>query len=117
MDMKLFPAILTPLRPGGYAVRFYDIPRCRAAGGTTEEATENARDSLGRALFALEKTGTAIPSPTPISKIPHRKDTFFIMITVDMDEYRDNAGNPFSQNHMPLWPKPGKTSRAFYKKQ
>lgn len=117
MDMKLYPAIFKPSPVGGYTIRFHDIPGCRAEGDDTEEATQNARDVLGEILSAMETAGRPLPEPTPITRIRPRKDEFFIMVTVDMDEYRQKPGEPSFRRHMPIWPKTGKAYRNFYKKQ
>jgi|GEM_PF-5781929 len=116
MDMKLYPAILKPTPLGGYTVRFHDIPGCRAEGDDTEEATQNARDALGEILAAMEAAGRPLPKPTPITQIQPHKDEFFIMVTMDMDEYRRNPGQPFPKKKAPIWPKTSKAYRNFYKK-
>lgn len=116
MDMKLYPAIFKPRPPNGYSVRFFDIPGCRAQGDDTEEATQNARDTLGEILSVMEAAGQPLPEATPITQIRPGKDEFFIMVTVDMDEYRKNPGKPFHKKNQPVWPKTAKAYRNFYRK-
>lgn len=116
MDMKLYPAICKPKPLGGYTVRFHDIPGCRAEGDDTEEATQNARDALGEILAVLEAAGRPLPQPTPITRIRPRRDEFFIMVTVDMDEYRKNPGQSSHKKNAPVWPKTAKAYRNFYRK-
>jgi len=116
MDMKLYPAIFKPQPLNGYTVRFYDIPGCHAEGDDTEEATQNARDALGEILAVMEAAGKPLPKATPITQIQPRQDEFFIMVTVDMDEYRKHPGQPSLKRYMPIWPKTGKAYRNFYRK-
>ena len=116
MDMKLYPAIFKTQLSGGYTVRFHDIPGCLAEGDDTEDATQNARDALGEVLAALEAAGSPLPDPTPITRIRPRRNEFFIMVTVDMDEYRKRSGQPPHRKNQPVWPKTAKEYRNFYKK-
>lgn len=114
MDMKLYPAIFQPQPLGGYAVRFYDIPGCMAKGDDTGEATQNARDALGRVLSIWEAAGRHLPEPTPLSRIQPEKGAFCVMVTVDMDEYRGKPGQSAQREY--VWPAAAKTTRSYDRK-
>ena len=114
MDMKLYPAIFQPQPLGGYAVRFYDIPGCMAKGDDTGEATQYARDALGRVLSIWEAAGRHLPEPTPLSRIQPEKGAFCVMVTVDMDEYRGKPGQSAQREY--VWPAAAKTTRSYDRK-
>jgi predicted RNase H-like HicB family nuclease len=73
MATVYYPAIIE--RAGTeYSVFFPDLPGCTSAGGTIQEAAENAEDALAGHLLVSEEHGDVIADPSDLDRIERDPD-------------------------------------------
>jgi len=70
MSVRFYTAIVEGDPQTGYSVFFPDLPGCTSAGGTLQEAAANAADALAFHARGMAEDGEALPSPTPLDRIP-----------------------------------------------
>jgi predicted RNase H-like HicB family nuclease len=69
MVVALYPAILE-YHGTEFTVTFPDLPGCKAAGGTQDEAVVNGLSALTLWLEKRAATGDEPPEPTPLARLP-----------------------------------------------
>lgn len=81
-----YPAIFTPEREGGYAVKVPDLPGCRTCGDDLADAIFMAEDAVSMWLWAAENKNEAIPAATEPQ--PVEAPQFINYVYADTDAYR-----------------------------
>lgn len=84
----VYPAIFTPVKDGGYAIHFPDLPGTNSQGKDMANAIYMARDALASWLdFLIDEK-----LPIPKASIPYgsslKTDQVITLIDADMDAYR-----------------------------
>ena len=84
----IYPAIFTPVKGGGYAIHFPDLPGTNSQGKDMAEAVYMARDALASWLDYLIDEHLPIPKAT----IPYagiiESGQIITLVDADMDAYR-----------------------------
>lgn len=70
----------------GYSVTVPDIPGALTEGETQTEAVNMAADAIGLML----EDQTNYPKATPLENIKTNKDEIKALVSIDMDEFRQN---------------------------
>ena len=61
-----FPIVIHEVDGGGYRVTVPDLPGCRSAGETVDEAMESAREAIAGHVERLLMEGEPIPAPASL---------------------------------------------------
>ena len=90
MSKFVYPAIFSwSSEDCTYYVTFPDIESCFTDGDSIAEAMENASDALNLMLYYTEKTGEALPEPTPLEKVPVPANGFVNLVMADTAAYQE----------------------------
>ena len=90
MSKFVYPAIFSwSSEDCTYYVTFPDIESCFTDGDSIAEAMENASDALNLMLYYMEKTGEALPEPTPLEKVPVPANGFVNLVMADTAAYQE----------------------------
>jgi len=103
--LYVFPAIFTPDKNGGYAIRFPDLPGTNSQGRDIAEAISMARDALASWLECMMEDGEDIPTPSEPNRIALEPGQFMSLIDVDMTAYmrRKNSKSVKKTLTIPSW--------------
>lgn len=66
--MLCYFAAFTPVKEGGFAVHFPDIPEALTQGETFQECLENAEDVLSEAIFEYAAARKPLPTPSTLQE-------------------------------------------------
>jgi len=95
MLLKVYPAVFTPEKDGGYFIEFPDVQG--AYTGIDEDddiafGLNMAEEVLGGVLAIVIEKNMTIPLPTPINELKAPDGGFVTMVKVDLEDYlRDNT--------------------------
>ena len=92
MSKYAYPAIFTP-EEKGYSIIFPDLEGCYTCGDSLEDGLEMARDVLALVLYAYEKEGRAIPTPSERTALPLKNGEFVNYVVCDTMIYRKMHNN------------------------
>ena len=67
--IRSFVGVVRKLPGSDYRVNFPDLPCCRTAGKTMQEARRSAADALGLHLDGMAADGATIPTPRSLGAI------------------------------------------------
>ena len=93
MAKYAYPAIFHSEEEGGFSVSFPDLPGNYTQGEDIAEGMYMANDLLAFALYDMEKSEKAMPTPTPLSEIKTEGNEFATYIYADTLEYSKKFNN------------------------
>ncbi|MDR1465449.1 MAG: type II toxin-antitoxin system HicB family antitoxin [Oscillospiraceae bacterium] len=100
-------AVFEPNGSGGFGVYFPDLPGCVSYGDSFEQAAREAEDALGLHLYAMEKDGDSIPSPSQSLEIdPETESGYWVScVTVYPDLVKNELDNKRVKTNttIPAW--------------
>lgn len=101
---KIYPALLSTLESGKYAVCVPDVRGCATTGNSIEEVFDNIRDALAGCLCVLEDEGEPLPAPSEPAAIADGQSTV-ILVDIDLMKYRQETDNRAVRKNvsMPAW--------------
>ena len=82
-----FPAIFEKEAEGGFSIYFPDIDGCYTQSEEIGEGIENARDALCLMLYALEKQGKALPTPSSLDKVVSKEASYVALVECETQHY------------------------------
>jgi predicted RNase H-like HicB family nuclease len=83
---KVYAAILTPDKSGGYSVSVPDL-NIGTQGESVAECIDMARDAIGLVGISLEDAGKPIPEPFSLNP-SHKSDEIVTLVDIDFSAYR-----------------------------
>lgn len=83
---KVYAAVLTPDKSGGYSVSIPDL-NIGTQGETIAECIEMARDAIGLCGISMEDEGKPIPEPFSLNP-SHKSNEIITLIDIDFTAYR-----------------------------
>ena len=89
-----YPVVIHKDKDSDYGVTVPDLPGCFSAGGTMEEALENACEAILCHAEGLVLDGEPVPSPTSIEEHKNNelyKDGIWALVTVDLSKISGKA--------------------------
>lgn len=95
IDKRTYPAIFFYNPEEGqeykYTINFPDFPGCITEGKTLEHGTEMAQEALSLHIYGMEEDGD--PMPAPSEHVHTGEDEVVVMITINMDAFREIMHN------------------------
>lgn len=80
MNRQIYPAFLALGEKKKFILTFPDLPNCKAAGKTLDEALFDAKESLESYLYSSLEKGYMIPKPSKIASLNSNKDSVVCLI-------------------------------------
>lgn len=83
---KVYAAVLTPDKAGGYSVSIPDL-NIGTQGETVAECIDMARDAIGLWGISMQDAGKSIPEPLSLNPV-HQSGDIVTLVDIDFTAYR-----------------------------